>query len=54
LDTRGNELVRFHEFFQAETGRGCGADHQTGWTALVIGCLEDSAHARCVQTPGNS
>jgi hypothetical protein len=47
-------LVRFHEFFHAETGRGCGADHQTGWTALVIGCLEDSAHARYVKTPGNS
>ena len=54
VDTRGTELVRFHEFFHAETGRGCGADHQTGWTALVIGCLEDSAHARCVKTPGNS
>lgn len=54
VDTRGNELLRFHEFFHAETGRGCGADHQTGWTALVIGCLEDSAHARCVKTPGNS
>ena len=27
--------ILFHEFFHAETGRGCGASHQTGWTALV-------------------
>jgi hypothetical protein len=28
-------LILFHEFFHADTGRGCGASHQTGWTALV-------------------
>jgi hypothetical protein len=26
----------FHEYFHAETGRGCGASHQTGWTALAV------------------
>jgi hypothetical protein len=31
----------FHEYFHAETGRGCGASHQTGWTALIMRCLED-------------
>lgn len=30
-----HDLVLFHEFFHADTGRGCGASHQTGWTALV-------------------
>jgi hypothetical protein len=30
-----SDLVLFHEFFHADTGRGCGASHQTGWTALV-------------------
>ena len=25
------------------TGRGCGASHQTGWTALVTRCLETVA-----------
>ncbi|MBS1718034.1 MAG: glucosidase [Armatimonadetes bacterium] len=25
----------FHEYFHADTGRGLGASHQTGWTALV-------------------
>ncbi len=30
----------FHEYFDGDTGRGCGASHQTGWTALVVRCLE--------------
>ncbi|WP_395739124.1 MGH1-like glycoside hydrolase domain-containing protein [Prosthecobacter sp.] len=29
------DLLLFHEYFHAESGRGCGASHQTGWTALV-------------------
>ncbi|WP_395748719.1 MGH1-like glycoside hydrolase domain-containing protein [Prosthecobacter sp.] len=29
------DLLLFHEYFHADTGRGCGASHQTGWTALV-------------------
>ena len=32
----GNEnLILFHEYFHGDTGRGLGASHQTGWTALV-------------------
>lgn len=27
--------VLFHEYFHGDTGRGMGASHQTGWTALV-------------------
>lgn len=27
--------VLFHEYFHGDTGQGLGADHQTGWTALV-------------------
>jgi hypothetical protein len=27
--------VLFYEYFHGDTGRGCGAAHQTGWTALV-------------------
>ena len=27
--------ILFHEYFDGDTGRGCGASHQTGWTALV-------------------
>ena len=34
-DPNWKELVLFHEYFHGETGRGCGAGHQTGWTSLV-------------------
>ena len=34
-DPHWRELVLFHEYFHGETGRGLGASHQTGWTALV-------------------
>jgi hypothetical protein len=36
-------LYLFHEYFHAETGRGCGAMHQTGWTSLIARCLGDLA-----------
>ena len=40
----------FYEYFDAETGRGLGASHQTGWTALVACCLEKlSLLDRCEQ-----
>ena len=35
--------IWFYEFFDAETGRGCGASHQTGWTALIANNLENLA-----------
>jgi hypothetical protein len=34
-DPHFRDLIRFHEYFCGDTGRGCGASHQTGWTALV-------------------
>eukprot|EP00048_Salpingoeca_helianthica_P012878 m.189722 g.189722 ORF g.189722 m.189722 type:complete len:1040 (+) comp15433_c0_seq4:243-3362(+) len=40
------DLVQFHEYFHAETGRGCGASHQTGWTALVARCFDLLSHRR--------
>lgn len=39
-------LVLFHEYFDPETGRGCGASHQTGWTSLVTACLEKLSRVR--------
>jgi hypothetical protein len=41
----------FHEYFHGDTGRGLGASHQTGWTALVVRCMEDAAHARAGACP---
>jgi hypothetical protein len=35
------DLLLFHEFFDGDNGRGCGASHQTGWTALVARLVED-------------
>jgi len=34
-DPHWKDLCLYYEYFHAETGRGCGASHQTGWTALV-------------------
>jgi len=31
------DLILFHEYFDGETGKGLGASHQTGWTALIAG-----------------
>ena len=45
-DPHWNELVLFHEYFHGDTGRGVGASHQTGWTALVVRCIEDLARSR--------
>ena len=38
-DAAGEEMLLFHEFFHGDTGRGLGASHQTGWTALVASIL---------------
>ena len=38
-DPHWRELIWFHEYFDGDTGRGLGASHQTGWTALVTRCL---------------
>lgn len=38
----GNEhLVLFYEYFHGDTGKGLGASHQTGWTALIAHLLND-------------
>ncbi|MFB9054717.1 glucosidase [Formosa undariae] len=31
----------FYEFFDGDTGRGLGASHQTGWTALIANLIMD-------------
>ena len=39
-DPHWKDLVLFYEYFHGDTGRGCGASHQTGWTALVLRLLK--------------
>ncbi|OPZ10055.1 MAG: Mannosyl oligosaccharide glucosidase [candidate division BRC1 bacterium ADurb.BinA364] len=43
------EWVLFHEYFDGDTGRGLGASHQTGWTALVARFLEKQAAWRAAK-----
>jgi hypothetical protein len=42
-DPNWKDLLLFHEYFGADTGRGCGASHQTGWTALVARMISGMA-----------
>jgi Glycosyl hydrolase family 63 C-terminal domain len=42
-DPNWHGLTLFHEYFHADNGRGLGASHQTGWTALVTRLLADLA-----------
>jgi hypothetical protein len=50
-DPHWKDLVLFHEYFHGETGRGVGASHQTGWTALVLRLLKDVARSRPAARP---
>jgi len=40
------DRIPFYEYFDGDTGRGVGASHQTGWTALVAKLLEQTARRR--------
>ncbi|MEZ6058977.1 MAG: glucosidase [Planctomycetaceae bacterium] len=58
-DPHWKDLILFHEYFHGETGKGLGASHQTGWTALAAQLLEklaaaenaDSATSTAVKQP---
>jgi hypothetical protein len=39
-DPHFRDHILFHEYFHGDTGRGIGASHQTGWTALVAKLLQ--------------
>jgi hypothetical protein len=43
-DPNWRDLVLFSEYFHGETGRGLGASHQTGWTALAVKLLENPSN----------
>jgi hypothetical protein len=52
-DPHWKDLLLFYEYFHADKGWGQGADHQTGWTSLVVRCVERLAQARQIgQHPG--
>jgi hypothetical protein len=50
-DPHWKDLVLFHEYFHGDDGRGIGASHQTGWTALVATLIEATARMRGGERP---
>jgi hypothetical protein len=42
-DPNFRDYILFHEYFHGDNGRGCGASHQTGWTALVANLIDQLA-----------
>src|SRR5699024_1961197 len=41
-DPHFKNYLLFHEYFHGDTGKGLGASHQTGWTALVAKLIQQS------------
>jgi hypothetical protein len=50
-DPAFEDLVLFYEYFHGDDGRGLGASHQTGWTALAANMIERVAMARVGHRP---
>jgi hypothetical protein len=51
-DPNFRDLVLFYEYFHGDTGRGLGASHQTGWTALVSNLLEAESKVKTATAKG--
>jgi hypothetical protein len=53
-DPHFKDYILFHEYFHGDTGRGCGASHQTGWTGLVANLIAQIAEqaAPIAPSPG--
>ncbi len=47
-DPHWRDLIVFNEYFHGDNGRGCGASHQTGWTALVVRLLQKFGSERAI------
>jgi len=51
-DPHFRDYVWFYEFFHADTGKGLGASHQTGWSGLVAyHILQSGVTCRLPRTP---
>ena len=40
-DPHFRDYLLFHEYYDGDTGRGLGASHQTGWSALVANMIAE-------------
>jgi Glycosyl hydrolase family 63 C-terminal domain len=45
-DPLWRDYIPFYEYFHGDTGRGCGASHQSGWTSLIANLLEHTPERR--------
>ena len=45
VDPQFKDYILFHEYFHGDSGRGCGASHQTGWTGLIANLINQLAAA---------
>jgi hypothetical protein len=51
-DPHWRDLILFSEYFHGDNGLGCGASHQTGWTALVARLLRKFGSGRSLSVAG--
>ena len=49
-DPHWRDDIPFHEYFHGDSGRGVGASHQTGWTAVVANLLLQTHTSSFVET----
>jgi len=49
-----HDLLQFHEYFDGDNGRGCGASHQTGWTALVARLVQRMGQKQATSARANA
>lgn len=47
-DPLWKDHLLFHEYFDGDSGKGLGAGHQTGWTALIATLLEQCAESKAM------
>ena len=47
-DPHWRDYLSFHEFFDADTGKGLGASHQCGWTGLIAKMIHDTGYVLLV------
>jgi len=51
-DPNFRDHLQFYEYFHGDTGRGLGANHQTGWTGLIANLIFEHGSARKISPRG--
>ena len=51
-DPNFRDYLQFYEYFDGDTGRGLGANHQTGWTGLIANLIAEHGRARAINPLG--